>query len=497
MKRTISDSYSHILKYTGLFGGVQVLTIFANLIRNKAMAVLLGAEGLGLNSMLYSVQLFTSQCTNLGLPFGSIPVLSDSFERGDETQIQYSIQMIRLWSMIAAVLGLLFCLLASPLLGHLTFTWGHFMDHYAALSLSVSVIAITGGETAILKATRRLGLLARVQVYTAIASVVISLPLYFFLSYSGILPSIILMAAFAAVATIACSYHCYPLKLNFTRSMLRDGSGMVRLGLAFVLASAIGSGSEMLIRAFLNVDDGLNAVGLYNAGYMITITYAGLVFTAMESDYFPRLSAICQDIKASNDTVNRQIEVSLLLLSPMLMGLIMMLPVLIPLLFSAKFMLIVDMTQVAVLAMFFKVLTLPVAYITLARGYSLSYLMLETMYYIVFVLAVVVGFYNWGIYGTGVAIVAANVFDMLMIYGYAYWKYGFRSTRFVMRYGGIQTMLGITAYAVSCLTEGWLYWITEAALVIASTAYSLMILRQKTHLWESLKRRFRLSKSEE
>ena len=84
MRQTVNDNYNHILKYTSLFGGVQILIIFANMIRNKAMAVFLGAEGLGLNSMLYSVQTFASQCTSLGLSFGSIPVLSESFERGDE-----------------------------------------------------------------------------------------------------------------------------------------------------------------------------------------------------------------------------------------------------------------------------------------------------------------------------------------------------------------------------------------------------------------------------
>jgi hypothetical protein len=39
--------------------------------------------------------------------------------------------------------------------------------------------------------------------------------------------------------------------------------------------------------------------------------------------------------------------------------------------------------------------------------------------------------------------------------------------------------------------EGWAYWITEAALTFVSTAYSLYILHQKTHLWEALMRKFK------
>ena len=141
--------------------------------------------------------------------------------------------------------------------------------------------------------------------------------------------------------------------------------------------------------------------------------------------------------------------------------------------------------------MYFKVLTLPVAYITLARGYSMSYLLLETTYYVVLVGCVVFGFRQWGIFGTGVALVAAHVFDLLMIYGYAYRKYSYRSTSAVARYGVVQTSIGFMALGVSVMASGLLYWITEAALTIASTAYSVYVLRQKTHLWESLVRRFR------
>ena len=56
MKKNGEDSYQHVLKYTGLFGGVQGLIILIGLVRNKAMAVLLGAGGMGFNALMISVQ---------------------------------------------------------------------------------------------------------------------------------------------------------------------------------------------------------------------------------------------------------------------------------------------------------------------------------------------------------------------------------------------------------------------------------------------------------
>jgi O-antigen/teichoic acid export membrane protein len=483
-------NYSHILKYTGIFGGVQGLVILIGLVRNKFMALLLGAGGMGFNALLTSVQNFASQCTNLGISFGAVPRLSEYYEQQRAEQVEYYIQVVRLWSMIAAVLGCLFCVVVSPLINDLSFTWGNHTLHYAMLGVSVAMIAITGGETAILKATRRLGSLARVQIYTTVASVFLSIPLYYFFRHSGVVPAIVLIAAAGMLVTIGYSYRLYPLKMQFNKKQLKNGASMIRLGLAFVIAAAIGSASEMLIRAYLNVEGGLDFVGLYNIGFMLTITYAGMVFSAMESDYFPRLSGVCKDIIKTNETVNKQIEVSLLLLSPMLVALIMMLPVLVPILFSREFIPVVGMAQVAVLAMYFKVLTMPVAYITLARSLSLSYLLLETSYFVVLVLAVMIGFQQWGLWGTGLAIVVAHIFECIMIGGYSYMFYGYRTTKTVLQYAAIQAIIGFVAYGVTLVAEGWPYWIAEAALTVVSTAYSLHVLRQKTHLWESLKRKF-------
>ena len=494
MKEAHKDKsgYSHILKYTSMFGGVQGLILLASLVRNKFMAVLLGTGGMGLASLLVSVQNFASQCTNLGISQGAIPRLSECYERGDVEKLDYYIRVIRLWSLLAAVLGFLFCIIISPFIDEFSFTWGNHTLHFAMMGIAVSMAAISGGEMAIMKATRRLGAIAKVLVFSALAGVVASVPLYYFLFHSGIVPAIVLTAIATMLVTIAYSWRCYPFHFAFSRQMLGDGFGMIRLGIAFVLAAAVGSCTEMLIRSYLNVEGGLAEVGLYNVGYMITMTYAGMVFSAMETDFFPRLSGVCNNAEATNLTVNKQIEVSLLMLSPMLVALLAALPVLIPMLFSREFLPVVQMSQVAILAMYFKVLTLPVAYITLARRQSLPYLVLETSYFVVLIVAIVMGYRLWGIWGTGVAIVIAHVAENFFVTGYATWKFDYRTTSSVMRYAAIQMTIGFAAYAVTLLTDGWLYWITEAALTIVSTAYSVHILRQKTHLWERLRSKLRI-----
>ena len=120
------------------------------------------------------------------------------------------------------------------------------------------------------------------------------------------------------------------------------------------------------------------------------------------------------------------------------------------------------------------------------------YLMLESVYFVVFVILVVLGYQHWGLLGTGVAITLAHVFDYAMINLYAYKKYGYRVSATVSRYAVVLLPLGFLAYACTILLDGIAYWTVELLVVLASCLYSLQILRAKTHLWQALKKKLRL-----
>ena len=491
MNESDKGAYGHVLKYTGIFGGVQGLNVIVSLVRNKFVALLLGPSGMGLVSLFNTTVQFISQSTHFGISMSAVRHLSDFPDDDTHPQIEHFVKVVRAWSMLTALLGMFVCITFGPFLSNTTFAWGDHSLHFILLSPAVAMLAVTGGETAILKGRRRLKSLAMVQVGSVLAALLISVPVYYFFGEAGIVPVIVLMAFVTMMLTVRESTRLYPLQLRGAKGILGDGMEMIRLGVAFTLAGIIGSSAEMLIRSWLNVTGDLDVLGLYNVGYMITITYAGMVFSAMETDYFPRLSGVQKDYAATNECVNRQMEVSLLLLSPMLAGLIVFLPLLVPLLFSQQFLPVTGMAQVAALAMYMKVLTLPVAYITLARGKSLAYLFLETSYFMVFVLLMMVCYEQWGLLGTGIAITLAHLFEYLLVNGYAYKKYGYRFSATVYGYAVVQVSLGLIAYVLTLTADGIAYWMTGLSVVLLSFFLSLHVLRQKTHLWQALIRRFR------
>lgn len=480
MKDQRRDSYAHVLKYTSIFGSIQGLSIFLSLVRTKVLAVLLGPLGMGYVSLFNSALNFISQTTGLGLSMSAVKTLSEVFEQGDKEHISYYVNVIRYWSMLTAVLGVLVCVMFGPFLGHYTFSWGNHTLHFILLAPAVAMMAITCGEVVILKSAQQLRQLAVAQVYAAVCGVVISIPVYYIWELKGIIPVIILMAMAQMVLILYFSMRLFPYRLQKSSTMFHEGFGMVRLGLAFTIAAAISSGAEMLIRSYLNVIANMDEVGLYNAIYMMIITYAGMVFTAMETDYYPRLSAVNKDVVESNRVVNIQMEVSILLISPMLVGMMIFLPIMIPLLFSSKFQPIVPITQLALMAMFLKAVTLPVAYLSLAKGRSRSFLFLETVYWIFFVIVFIVCYHIWGLFGTGVAIVAAHIFDLIMIHAYAYSFYSYRITSQVVSISTILIGLGLVAYLVTIWSPTpFVYWSCGILILLLCTGYSVLSMRKK------------------
>lgn len=490
MKKTNhSDSYSHVLKYTGLFGGVQGINILVGIVRNKLVATILGPAGMGLISLFNSTINLLSNATNLGISMSAVKNISEAWDRGDKTALNRIVSMVRAWSLLTALAGFLLCIVLSHLLSKWTFGWGNHTLHFVLLSPIVAMMAITGGEMAILKGVRQLRQIASISVYNVVAALFTSIPLYYYFGEAGIVPSLVIMAATQMALTLWCSYRLFPLKVRMRSDSLAEGMGMVRLGIAFVMAGILGSGAEFLIRSFLSYTSSLETVGLYSAGYMMTMTYAGMVFSAMETDFFPRLSACHHLTTSANTVVNRQIEVSLLLVAPMLVFFTILLPILLPLLYSGKFTAVIGMMQVTVFAMYFRAIKLPMAYMPLAKGDSWSYLLLEAIYDVVLVIAVVLAFRRWGLLGCGIAITGVGILDFLIILSYTHFKYGFRMSCAVRTYALMQLPFGIMAYLLTFVKNQWVYWPVGLLLGCASLAVSVMILRKKTSLWQSLKRK--------
>lgn len=485
-KASNTDSYLHILKYISLFGGVQVLNVLIGIVRNKFVAMLLGPQGVGLISLFNSTTKLISDSTNFGISMSAVRNISEDYDKKDEEKLTEDIALVRSWSLLAALLGFFICIFLSPLLSRYTFAWDGHTLHFILLSPCVALTALAGGEFAILKGVRKLRALAAISVYNVLGALVLTVPLYYFFGDAAIVPSLVLMALVQLLLTIMVSCRLYPFHVSFQKTFLDKGWGMIRLGTAFVFAGILGSGADLIIRSYLNNVSDIATVGFYNSAFMMTMVYAGMIFSAMETDYFPRLSGANNLKFTFNQIVNRQIEVTLLLISPLLTFFLLFLPQLILFLYSDKFLPALSMAQVLVLAMYVRAIRLPVEYIPLAKGDSKSYLLLESLYDVFLVALVILGFWKWGLFGAGLGIAGAGLLNLVCVYGYAYARYGYRLSSSVMRYAALHFSIGLLVLLCVRSDDEWMRWGVASLLCVVSTIVSLRVMKAKSGLWNAL-----------
>ena len=479
-----NNIYTQIVKYTGIFGSIQGISVMTGVIRNKITALLLGTMGMGMMSLLNSTVIFLSQATSMGLAYSGVREIAACKERGDQAGIERCAAIIRAWSLLAALTGVAICALSSKWIDKLTFTWGDHSLHYLLLSPSLALMAITAGETAILKGLHRLKALAVIQMITAFGALVITAPLLYFFNQAAIVPIIGLIAMVTMIATIFYSFATVKPRIGNWRRwygrwkrLIAEGRPMVKIGLAFVTAMAIGSASELIIRAYLNVKADLDTVGLYNAGYLLAITYAGLFFTSLESDYYPRLSAVNNDITKINQLVNYQTEVSLTLIAPMMCVFILLLPAIVPVLFSEKFNAAIPMAQATALTMMCKSACLPVSYVMLAKGDSRIYICLETLSYLMTIAGVIAGYTYGGLTGTGVGLTVAYAAELTINSICLHFRYGLRQSSKIIKYFASHVAMVGAVYASTYIPDDVTRWSTGIGITAICAAYSAKSLK--------------------
>ena len=481
------STYDHVIKYTGLFGGVQGLGLLASIVRNKLVAEILGPAGLGLISLYNTAATLVSNSTNFGISFSAVRHISELYEQGDADALQRFIQVVRAWSIGVALLGMLVCGLFSPLLSASYFDDMSHWYSFVWLSPVVGLLALTGGELAILKGARCLRRVALQSLINSLGALLISVPLYYFWGEKAIIASLVLVGLCTFVTTFYFSTRSYPISFRCgIKYSFVEGKKMISLGVAFILAGILGSGVEFLIRAYM-VQTGSEAdVGMYSAGYLLTVTYASIIFTAMETDFFPRLSAVNNDIQQSNQLINRQIEASVLLVSPMLVALWVAFPILLSLFYNEEFMPVIGMAQCAIFGLYMRSVALPISYLSLAKGRSRVYLFTEAVYDVVAVSLIVCGYSMDGLRGAGAALALAAAFDLLLVWTTAHKLYGFSLHGKALKILSLQLLFGFLTYGVTVYTEGVTYWLLGSLCFLASGVVSVRILLKETTLLQSL-----------
>ena len=493
-EETNDTSYDHVLKYTGVFGGVQGLKLLVSFVRNKLTSEFLGKFGVGLISVYSSISEFLVSSSNMGVPLNATQRSGELFEEGTNEEIEHFVMVVRTWVLWTALFATLLCLCASPVLSY--FFFEHRWDRYSEVLLMIPVAVcflLAEGECAILKGLRQVRRVAFIESAVAVLTLLLTVPFYFYMGIKGVAIGLICSNLASLITHAFFSFRLVSYKvLPFSRKVFHEGLPMVKKGSPYVLAGISTAGLGMIIPAMI-LDAGnttLDDVGLYRVGWTLTAGYAGMIFVALEADYFPRLSSVNQNTERMNQTINQQVDVCLLVLTPLLILFLLFLPGLIRLLFTEAFMGALEMSVCACFYTFFRTLSLPVGYTTLAKGDSVVFLALEVAYNIFFGVLVWWLYNAYGLTGAGIALSIGAIYDVVMVLlvcGYRYKVKINRSTwlRFVFQF----ICLAITF--MLCITTNLelKYFFGGVAFVI-SLSFSIFHLSKRSDFLRNAVHRF-------
>lgn len=487
------SSYRQIFRATSIFGGVQVFNILIGIVRVKFVAVLLGTAGVGIMGLLNAPINLIVSVTGLGIAFSAVRDVSVAHGTGDLTKIALTIRTLRRWSWFTGLLGALVTISLAPLLSQWTFGSKEYTWAFIWLSVTLLLQAISKGQSAILQGTRKLQEMAKAGVIGSLLGLITSIPLYYFFGVEGIVPAMLI----TAVTGLYLSWYfsrrirIEKIELSFKESM-KSGLGMAKLGVSMTIAGFVGTFSTYILNAFISSKGGVDQVGLYNAGWGIVGQYTGIIFTAMATDYFPRLSAIKDDNDKVMDLVKQQAETALLIMTPLLALLIITMPIVIKILYTPAFLPVIMFANLTVLGMQFKAVSWALGYIYLAKGEGRLFLIIEIVSGSVTLLSNLLLYHFFALNGLGISFIITFMLGMAFSFIFLKWKYKIIFPKVLYERLILTVGLVTISFCTIFITSIGYRYIAGSIVFIVATLFSLYKLNElmdiKSYILEKFKK---------
>ena len=477
------SSYRQIFKATSLFGGVQVVIIIISIIKTKFIAIWLGTAGVGIIGLLTAPLALITSLTGLGLSISAVREISAAAGSGDQLHIAKTVKIFRRWVWFTGILGMGLTIVLAPMLSTWSFGNSKYTSAFLILSITLLLTDVTAGQKVILQGMRRLKHMAKATVIGAGLGLFASLPLFYFYGIGGIVPSILITSLSSLIVSW---YYSRKITLKKIRVSFKDsfkgGLSMVKLGIVLAFSSLIGSLIRYIIAAYISKKGGLEQVGLYQAGFTLITGYIGIVFTAMATDYFPRLAGT-KDNKECIKLINQQIEMALLIIAPICIALAIGLPVVIRLLYSSDFLGTIPMLEWILISIILKAIVWSLGFLFLAKAdYSTSFKM-DNITNVLFLSGYIIMYTIMGLQGIGIAELILYCFAVILAFYYAKKKYHFAFEKYTLEIIFLTFTISVCVFIVlKTMERNVLSYIISIILLVVISYLSLKNLDKRLDL---------------
>ena len=400
----MSTSYKSIFKTSLLTGGSQVIVMLFNMVRAKALALLLGPAGTGIIGLYNSVTQLVNSIANIGLPSSAVRQIAAANVSDDRKSIGKTLFVFRTLIRITTVIAGLVMLLFARQISELSFGEADYTNGIRWMSLVVFFTGISNGQFTLLQGLRRIKDLALARIIGAILGTAISILLIWIFKENGIIPFLIAGSA----ATILISWlfahrvkiPAIPVKLNEFKP---EATKLLSMGLAFLVSGLVISITGYYSRVLITKQFSLTELGLFTASWTLSAIYVNFVLSAMGTDFYPRITEVINDHALANKIVNEQTDMGITLALPGIVTVVGFSGLFLRVFYSAKFIDAAPLLQWMTVGMVIKVVSWPMGYIIISKGKSLLFASTEILWGVLFIPLLFLLIKYFGLQGAGVA----------------------------------------------------------------------------------------------
>jgi O-antigen/teichoic acid export membrane protein len=440
--QTNQAGYRSVFKATSVFGGVQVFNILISLIRGKILAILIGTAGMGLNGLLLSSLTLLRGVSGLGLNESAVKDISSANQSADTGKIKKVYGIFRRWIWFTALLGVALTIGFSPVLSNIAFGDNSHTTSFLLLSSTFIFTALTGGIYTLLRGLRKIKILAQANIVGSVTGLLVALPIFYFYGIKGVVPAIIITSAATYLVSI---YYRNKIKIRPASVSMKEtiagGKQMAGLGITLTASSLMGDGITFILNSYISKVGSLGDLGVYNAGRSIMIGYVGMVFTAMATDYYPRLSAVINNPIEWKKVVNQQAEIVILVLGPILCFILFSAPYLIKILLSEEFLPAIDFLVWASLALIFMGISWVSGYVMISMGDKKVFFIAELAAKSWSLIINIVFYHFYGITGLGISMLINFFLSAVLMYFILKIRYGYILSKSLYKYSAVFIIL--------------------------------------------------------
>lgn len=479
-------------------GSGAMANLLIGVVSVKIMAVMLGPSGTGLFSLIRQTVL-TFATLGLSGQTALVQGVASKEGAGRDSYIRSTLW----WYFLGAAFSSMLIELFAPEIATLVFGKrdANLVQLIRWIALPVFLSSIYIYLKSLLNGFRAIGRLAIVEMLGPLFTLVLVYPVCVSVGEGHALAFVWMLSA-AQLSMIVASFVI--LRRNGWLSALFVGMGKMLdradlryfftiAGTAF-LVGMIGNGTLLAVRTMVVREMGLSQAGLFDLAWSLSGSYVMLLLASFGTYYTPTLSqAAGKEERAA--LVRRVIRLSTLLMIPMIVAVVVVKPLLVSALYSAKYSASLEMVRWMLIGDYLKITSWVLATTVIVNADMKIYFWSEVLWYMGFLaLSALATIYFGELQGIGMAFVVLYFAAVVYYLQYVRRVYELRLTRDLL----LPWLIGF-AVVLAASIQNWnsaiVSWVPSSLWIIGSLWLVILLLKQteRQMIWSKLRLKLRMN----